>query len=85
MPDDLLAEVRETAAQSDLSQADVMRQSMKLGLPRLREQLNVQAGRVTNVDPLPNKVLKRIYSRPEEDDEPGVQAFMKAQAFGGED
>ena len=39
MPADLLGEVRETAAATGLSVAATMRQSMKLGLPRLREQL----------------------------------------------
>ena len=42
-------------------------------------------GRITNVDPLPKKVLERIYRRREEEDEEGVQRFIKAQAFGGED
>jgi len=39
MPRELLAEVRKTAKKTGLSVADAMRQSMKLGLPRLREQL----------------------------------------------
>jgi hypothetical protein len=37
------------------------------------------------VDPLPKAALERIYSQPEEDDEEGVQRFIKAQAFGGDD
>ena len=40
MPNDLLDEVRRTAKATGLSMADAMRQSMKLGLPRLREQLS---------------------------------------------
>lgn len=40
MPGDLLNEVRQTAKETGLSMADAMRQSMKLGLPRLREQLS---------------------------------------------
>ena len=39
MPADLLSEVRVTAAVTGLSLAAAMRQSIKLGLPRLREQL----------------------------------------------
>ena len=39
MPSDLLTEVRRTAKATGLSMADAMRQSMRLGLPRLREQL----------------------------------------------
>ena len=43
MPGDLLNEVRQTAKETGLSMADAMRQSMKLGLPRLREQLSSAA------------------------------------------
>jgi len=39
MPPELLGECRKTAKQTGLSVADAMRQSMKLGLPKLREQL----------------------------------------------
>ena len=39
MPAELLTEVRDTAKKTGLSVADAMRQSMKLGLPKLREQL----------------------------------------------
>jgi hypothetical protein len=39
VPHDLLREVRRTAKATGLSMADAMRQSMRLGLPRLREQL----------------------------------------------
>jgi len=37
-PDDLLAEVRETARKTHLSQQDVIRQSTKLGMPQLLDQ-----------------------------------------------
>jgi len=40
VPEDLLKEVRKTAKETGLSLADAMRQSIKLGLPRLREQLS---------------------------------------------
>ena len=39
LPPQLLGELRKTAKQTGLSVADAMRQSMKLGLPKLREQL----------------------------------------------
>ena len=73
-----MAEVREAAERTHLSQADIMRQSMKLGLLRLREQLNREAGRITNVDPLPAKVLERLY-RQRDDDPEGIAALMAAQ------
>jgi hypothetical protein len=40
MPPDLLTEVRQTAKHTGLSIADAMRQSMRLGLPKLRDQLS---------------------------------------------
>lgn len=42
MPPDLLGEVRQTAAETGLSMADAMRQSIRLGLPKLREKLSVK-------------------------------------------
>ena len=40
VPNDLLVEVRQTAKATGLSMADAMRQSMRLGLPKLRAQLS---------------------------------------------
>ena len=42
LPPDLLGQARQTAKEAGLSLADAMRQSLKLGLPRLREQLATQ-------------------------------------------
>ena len=42
LPPDLLGEARQTAKETGLSLADAMRQSLKLGLPKLREQLATQ-------------------------------------------
>ena len=39
MTEELLAQVRETSMETGLSMADAMRQSMKLGLPKLRQRL----------------------------------------------
>ena len=39
LPPALLGEVRQTAKETGLSLADAMQQSLKLGLPKLREQL----------------------------------------------
>jgi hypothetical protein len=77
VPPDLLTEVRRTAKETGLSLAEAMRQSLKLGLPKLREQLAV--GRVTNVEPLPPRVARRLYSAPD-DDESAIKLFMAAQA-----
>jgi len=42
MPPDLLLEVRRVAAETGISMADAMRQSIKIGLPELRERLMVE-------------------------------------------
>ena len=41
VPSDLLKEVRKAAKKTGLSMADAMRQSMKLGLPKLIEDLSM--------------------------------------------
>jgi hypothetical protein len=78
-----MAEVESTAKRLTLSKADVMRQSMRLGLPRLREQLAAQGGRITSDDPLPDAVLNRLYAEREED-EAAIRRFIAAQPIGRE-
>jgi hypothetical protein len=78
VPDDLMAEVESTAKSVHLSKADVMRQSIKLGLSKLREQLSARSGRITNVDPLPGRVLAKLY-REREDDDVSIRRFIAAQ------
>jgi hypothetical protein len=79
MPDELLGLIRAAAKESDLSQQDVIRQSVRLGLPRFREQHARSKGRITNVDPLPEKVARRLYAQPD-DDQDAIRLFMAAQA-----
>jgi hypothetical protein len=83
MPEELLESIKAVAKETHLSQQDVIRQSLKLGLPKLREQL-IPRERLTNVDPLPRKVLARIYSRPERD-EAGMERLIAAQPKGVRD
>jgi hypothetical protein len=78
VPTDLMEEVSSAAKRLNLSKADVLRQSIKLGLPRLKEQLSARMGRVTNVDPLSAAVLERLY-REREDDDQSIRRFIKAQ------
>lgn len=40
LPPELLREIRQTSKVTGLSMADAMRQSIKLGLPKLREKLS---------------------------------------------
>ena len=71
-------EVEQTAESVHLSKADVMRQSIKLGLPRLRRQLSAKTGRVTNVEPLSRAVMDKLY-REREDDEASIRRLINAQ------
>jgi hypothetical protein len=77
LPEDFLRELREAARRTNLSMADVLRQSTKLGLPRLMEQMGVLP--VTNVNPLPEKVARKLY-RQTDDDVEAVELFMAAQS-----
>jgi len=61
MPSDLLAEVRKTAKATGLSMADAMRQSMRLGLPKLREQLST-----TPLKPFNATEIKAAFKRDKE-------------------
>src|SRR5437763_240683 len=83
IPGDLLAEVRQAARKTKLSMADVMRQSMKLGLDKLVRELASERC-ITNVEPLPDDVLDRYYDRPERGEET-IDRMIKAQIRGGRD
>ena len=76
LPGELMAEIRTAAKRTGLSMADVMRQSMKLGLPTLREQLGFE--RVTNVAPLPDRIARELYAE-REDDMASVRKLIAAQ------
>ncbi len=76
LPAELLSQIRRTAEDTGLSLADAMRQSLKLGLPRLHEQL--AGGRVTNVEPLSKAALDKLYAR-RDDDMESVRLFIAAQ------
>lgn len=66
VPVDLYKQMRKAAKETGLSIADIMRQSLRAGFPRICEQLGT--GRITNVEPLPDKVAQRLYSRREDDE-----------------
>jgi hypothetical protein len=80
VPDDLLKEARETAELTHLSVQDVFRQSAKLGMPKLREQLMVDQG---SLAPLSEAELAAAYAQmsPDElkEDAQLGQASLKAQ------
>lgn len=83
VPDDLLAEVQTAADETHLSMQDVFRQSARLGLPKLREQLARRQGRLTNVEPLSDAILERLY-RERDDEDDSIRRFISAQPKGAE-
>jgi hypothetical protein len=76
MPVDFLRDLRKAAKETGLSTAAVIRQSAKMGLPKLLEEMG--AGRVTNVTPLPDKVARKLYDQREDDTE-SIRTFIQAQ------
>lgn len=52
MPPDLLDEVKRTARETQLSSADIMRQAIKAGLPKVREALTSKKGPFEGLKPL---------------------------------
>ena len=79
VPPELLEEVRTTARDTGLSQADIMRKSMRAGLPKVREQYKVPL----NLSPVSEKAVASAYrqmSEAEIADDAGMgKASTKAQ------
>ena len=75
LPEDLYGEIRSAAKETSLSMADVIRQSVKIGIPKLREE---RSERVTNVNPLPDRVARDLYAQ-REDDAESIRKFILAQ------
>jgi hypothetical protein len=57
--------------------------SVRKALPSIVAAVVAPAGRITNVDPLPEKVLRGLYAEPQDDDE-GIRRFIAAQPVGAE-
>jgi hypothetical protein len=80
-----LKDARQLAAakkKSGLPVSQLILQCIRRALPDLVAEHGVKS-RLTNVDPLPESVLHRIYSQPERD-EAGTQQLMAAQAWEGD-
>ena len=52
-------------------------------LPAIRAGRSAKSGRITNVTPLPDAVLRRLYAK-RDDDEPSIRRFIEAQPRGQE-
>jgi hypothetical protein len=83
MPQELMMELRETAAMTGLSVADTMRQSMKLGLPKLKAALSGQ--NQEELKPLSPEEAKECYGTPDPEWDALVAAAVKGQSFPKED
>jgi hypothetical protein len=59
VPDELQQEIRSAAQRTGLSMADIMRQSMKAGLPKVVEQFGP-----TTLKPLTAEEARLAYQRP---------------------
>ena len=71
--------VNEVCRQSRASFNKVVTLCVRKALPAVREALAAEIGRVTNVDPLPENVAKRLYNEPD-DDTDSIRLFMAAQS-----
>lgn len=84
MDAELTESIRQAAQSHGLSMGAVMRQSIKLGLPKLNEALAAKAGRVTAVDPMSAQDCQACYAQPDDDVEL-IQARMGAQIWEASD
>src|SRR5437879_4043597 len=66
MPPELMAQVRQAAEQTHLSLADAMRQSMKLGLPKLVESLSPSP--LAGLKPMTEEECERCWGKGSEQD-----------------
>ena len=66
LPSDLLKEVRKAAKKTGLSMADAMLQSMKLGLPKLVEELSMEQV-LKNLKPMTPAECRECWEEPNEE------------------
>ena len=78
MGEELARLVSQTASETGLSQAEVMRQALAFGLPRVLKALRKAKGRLTAVNPLPASQARALYALPDDDGEQ-VDRMMSAQ------
>jgi hypothetical protein len=75
--------LEKASADTNQSINQLIVQCVHKALPEVRAALKADSGRVTNVDPLPDKVLARLYAE-REDDAAGIRRFIAAQPKGAE-
>ena len=84
LPAEDAEEINRICRQNRTSFNKVVALCVRKALPTVRDALAAEKGRVTNVDPLPDRVLKRIYSLPD-DDADSIRLFMAAQSMTNEE
>ena len=65
-------------AQTRVSFNRVVTLCVHQALPSVRQSLTAQTGRVTNVDPLPDKTAHKLYAARQEDED-SIRSFIAAQ------
>ena len=78
LPDEDAKAVAVVCQESRASFNRVVSLCVRKALPAVREALAADAGRVTNVDPLPANTAKRLYKE-RDDDADAIRLFMAAQ------
>jgi hypothetical protein len=79
LPPEDAAEINQVCRQNRTSFNKVVTLCVRKALPSVRDALAAEKGRITNVEPLPDRVLKRLYSEPD-DDADSIALFMAAQS-----
>jgi hypothetical protein len=82
-PGEVKALLEVAAKETGLSVNQLIVRCVQEYLPALRAEASRKSGRVTNVDPLPDKVMKEIYAQRQDDDE-SIRRFIAAQPKGAE-
>ncbi len=80
MDEELAREVAKAAKETGLSRAELMRQALAFGLPRVVKALRKASSRLTAVDPLPARQALALYGL-EDDDRAQSRRLMAAQPF----
>ncbi len=65
--------------QSHVSFNRVVALCVRKALPEVSASLSAETKRITNVDPLPDKIAKRLYQQAD-DDADSIRLFMAAQS-----
>ena len=78
----LRALIRKAAARTHLSQAEVMRTALRIGVPEVIERLKVKTcGKLFNLLPWPEADLVRAYRNQKVDSDYDVSGSIRGQSF----